>query len=349
MTVIYVSCKQTKQVQSDLEKLQEKCSIGVSDPTFNQSATFKAKLTAAFYSNIPVITFEDNRYIIKLMTDPRFVQVIKKLNLTEPVMIKDQMVLKKLLKDGEDVDQLVTFLSQYEKFSTHVQNIQSFRSQMSNIPEYIKTPEDLIAWQKQLKCLNEGFENDLHWDTLLGCFGPFRITPQELLDMGFLKELSKVQAAIRWLGKGINLIKIDGSAADVLNLVNFMFSTTSMKDQTIYQKIDHLLANDFNLPEGATIPDELWIDGELDDDWAFALNYLVGRKVKKTINKLVVQWPGNLAGKAAKLNMTVENLRILLYQNQVRYHKFLSIGYIKDLYIFIDEDADNCDKVIRKF
>jgi hypothetical protein len=353
MTIIYVSCKQTKTVQDALEKVQDTCVIGISDPRYNKSTEFRAAIIegeTTKYFDVPVFTLQDNETVIKLMQHPTFVKAIQKLMLAQPVIQKDPFVLNKLLKAGEDVDQLITFLTE-KGYTTHVENIEAFLSEMSKIPDDIKTPQQLIAWQKTFPCLKEGFENHLHWDEILGYFGPFPITTQQLLEHGFLNELPKVQGVVGWLVKGINLIKVDGSAADVLNLVKFMFSTTHKKEDTIHQLVDFLLENDFQLPQGATVPDELWIDGELDDDWALALTYLVRRQTNQNnITKLVVQWPGgNLTEKAKKMEMTVENLQILLNQNLIRYHKLDSARFVKDLYLFIDEDSDNCNKVIRKW
>jgi hypothetical protein len=358
---IYCCGKQSPACLDYLKELKGFDGIGFSNPRYNQYEDTRKVFANEFFADVPYYTFEHASMVEKLMTNEMLVEAIRKLGFAVPKVKLDAMVIRKLLDKSPtgDIELLLATLTLMGHV-THVANIRKFQECMSNIPSTIGCRDEMIAWQTSLDCiLKKDFGKYLHYDQVFQCFGEEAVTPkqiQEFMAAAFdpnsaepeLKTLDQVCGMVSWLGKALNVFKLDGSSADFMNLIEYLFSKTDMKGIPIEEKIRYVLDRDFKLPKELPwlIPSLLLIDGEWDDDWTAALVWLLCHVNGYPQPRLVLQRPGgNMSSKWEKFKMTKEEFTMKL---QLRFREYERLAlFFESVEHFDDESSANGDKMLR--
>ena len=370
--VIYCCGKQSRACLDYLKELRGFDGIGFSNPRYNRYEDTKKVFANAIFADVPYYTFEHASMVEKLVTNEMLVAAIRKLGFAVPVVKLDAMVIRKLLdkSPNSDMELLLRTLTSMG-YTTHVANIRKFQECMSDIPSTNDCRDKMIAWQGSLDCiLKKDFGNYLHYNQVLQCFGDEAVTPEQIqksiadthanwtstkaADPNYaepepkLKTPGEVNGMVSWLGKALNVFKLDGSSADFMNLIESLFSETEMRNIPIEEKIRYVLNRNFELPAELPwlIPRLLLIDGEWDDDWTVALVWLLCEVNGYSQPRLVLQRPGgDMSSKLEKLKMTQAELTMKL---QLRFAEYQRLAlFFKSVEHFDDEESANGDKWLR--
>jgi hypothetical protein len=233
----------------------------------------------------PFYTISHHDTIAKLVLDPQFASFRRSAGMKE---LKREMDLTVLLRatgnDGRDgkVGKIVA-LREFLKlkgYKEHADCIKVYQEYMSNIPKEVTVDlKTCSEWQSTIPGIHAGFRDMLEYDDILGVFGPGRITVAKLVEMKFLNgNEPEIKSTLSWLAKTFIIIRVPGSMVDLLNFLRAIYSTTKFANLSMEELIAKIMADKFVLPDDAWVPDEVFADGEVDDDLAILLRLLVSKR-----------------------------------------------------------------------
>jgi len=269
---------------------KEPKSVKASLPPFNKKS-FVTSYDKLVKLDIPCFGLAIVDATMKLFVGPQIEQLSQTIKVEIPKRSLDSFVKTKAKKIGKLVEEARKRpdCSSGENAEA-ITRLQRFMNDFKELDEKsISSPEQWNEWIKAriAPAHHDDWQNCLHFDHILWVFGFEKATAKELQTMQVEddgKMVSLEQYSLRWVSKALSAYRVQGTLADVVNLIYAMLGKEkpdSDKEEAIAQGIDEfrekLERKDW---KELWVPDCLVHDAELDD----TLGWLLLKHVHKCLN-----------------------------------------------------------------